>query len=50
MEEKIEYRLEERTADIQDLLENCQTRVRLDTVKVYTFVLISTIFGKSTIS
>jgi len=27
MEEKIEYRLDERTADIQDLLENCQTRV-----------------------
>ncbi|XP_053383163.1 transmembrane and coiled-coil domains protein 1-like isoform X4 [Mercenaria mercenaria] len=27
MEEKIEYRLDERTADIQDLLENCQTRI-----------------------
>ncbi|XP_052765354.1 transmembrane and coiled-coil domains protein 2-like isoform X11 [Mya arenaria] len=27
MEEKIEYRLEERTSDIHDLLENCQTRV-----------------------
>ena len=29
MEEKIEYRLEERTSDIQDLLENCQTRVKI---------------------
>ncbi|XP_052260374.1 transmembrane and coiled-coil domains protein 2-like isoform X2 [Dreissena polymorpha] len=27
MEEKIEYRLEERTGDIHDLLENCQTRI-----------------------
>ncbi|KAJ8321819.1 hypothetical protein KUTeg_000290 [Tegillarca granosa] len=27
MEEKIEYRLDERTSDIHDLLENCQTRV-----------------------
>ncbi|KAL4218546.1 Transmembrane and coiled-coil [Mactra antiquata] len=27
MEEKIEYRLDERTSDIQDLLENCQTRI-----------------------
>lgn len=27
MEEKIEYRMDERTSDIQDLLENCQTRV-----------------------
>jgi len=27
MEEKIDYRLEERTSDIHDLLENCQTRV-----------------------
>ncbi|KAJ8322315.1 hypothetical protein KUTeg_000786 [Tegillarca granosa] len=26
MEEKIEYRLDERTSDIHDLLENCQTR------------------------
>ena len=28
MEEKIEYRLDERTTDLQDNLENCQTRVR----------------------
>lgn len=28
MEEKIEYRLDERTTDLQDNVENCQTRVR----------------------
>ena len=27
MEEKMEYQLEERTRDMQDLLETCQTRV-----------------------
>ncbi|KAK3611568.1 hypothetical protein CHS0354_018083 [Potamilus streckersoni] len=27
MEEKLEYRLDERTTDIHDLLENCQTRI-----------------------
>ena len=27
MEERMEYRLEERMRDVQDLLENCQTRV-----------------------
>lgn len=27
MEEKIEYRLDERTTDLQDNVENCQTRV-----------------------
>ena len=28
MEEKIEYRLDERTTDLSDLVDNCQTRVR----------------------
>ena len=28
MEEKMEYQLEERTRDMQELLETCQTRVR----------------------
>ena len=27
MEEKIEYRLDERTTDLSDLVDNCQTRV-----------------------
>lgn len=27
MEEKIEYRLDERTNDIHDVMENCQTRI-----------------------
>ena len=27
MEEKMEYQLEERTRDMQDLLESCQTRI-----------------------
>ena len=27
MEEKMEYQLEERTRDMQELLETCQTRV-----------------------
>jgi len=27
MEEKTEYRLDERTSDINDMLENCLTRV-----------------------
>ena len=29
MEEKMEYQLEERTRDMQELLETCQTRVRI---------------------
>lgn len=28
VEEKIEYRLEERTTDLSDLVDNCQTRVQ----------------------
>ncbi|XP_050395116.1 transmembrane and coiled-coil domains protein 1 isoform X2 [Patella vulgata] len=28
MEEKIEYRLEERTSDLSDLVDNCQTRIQ----------------------
>ena len=29
LEEKMEYQLEERTRDMQDMLESCQTKVRL---------------------
>ena len=34
MEEKMEYQLEERTRDMQELLETCQTRVRILTALV----------------
>ena len=34
MEEKMEYQLEERTRDMQELLETCQTRVRISTAPV----------------
>lgn len=30
MDEKIQYRLDERTTDLQDNVENCQTRVSQD--------------------
>lgn len=30
MDEKIQYRLDERTTDLQDNVENCQTRVSED--------------------
>jgi len=29
LEEKMEYQLEERTRDMQDMLESCQTKVRV---------------------
>lgn len=36
MEEKIEYRLDERTTDLSDLVDNCQTRVFI-TFSLYLF-------------